>query len=47
MIAAGRMVPDIARSLGTEENTIYRWRKKALEGAQITAGAAENSSPSP
>jgi transposase len=38
MIAAGRAVPDIARSLGIGENLIYRWKKAALETseAQIT-----------
>jgi transposase len=46
MIAAGRTVPDIARSLGIGENVIYRWRKKALEGTGAPAGASENSSPS-
>jgi transposase len=30
MIAAGRLVPDIARSLGIGENVIYRWRRQAL-----------------
>lgn len=30
MIAAGRSVPDIARSLGIGENIIYRWRREAL-----------------
>jgi transposase len=30
MIAAGRSVADIARSLGIGENIIYRWRRQAL-----------------
>lgn len=30
MIANGRSVPDVARSLGVGENIIYRWRRKAL-----------------
>jgi len=30
MIASGRTVPDIARSLGLGENIIYRWRREAL-----------------
>lgn len=30
MIASGRSVPDIARSLGIGENIIYRWRREAL-----------------
>jgi transposase len=46
MIAAGRSVPEIARSLGIGENVIYRWRKKALEGKETTAEAAENTMPS-
>ena len=33
MIANGRSVPDVARSLGIGENIIYRWRKKALEAS--------------
>ncbi len=39
MIALGRSVPDIARSLGIGENVIYRWRREALgntEQAQTT-----------
>ena len=47
MIANGRSVPDVARSLGIGENIIYRWRQKALgasdtqppnngEGAQVS-----------
>ena len=36
MIAAGRPVPEIARSLGIGENIIYRWRREALgSGAPI------------
>lgn len=30
MIAAGRSVPDIARSLAIGENIIFRWRREAL-----------------
>ena|SRR5688500_16280653 len=30
MIASGRPVPEIARSLGIGENVIYRWRRAAL-----------------
>ncbi len=30
MIASGRSVPEIARSLGIGENIIYRWRREAL-----------------
>jgi transposase len=37
MIAAGRPVPDIARSLGIGENVIYRWRKNALGSSAATA----------
>jgi transposase len=36
MIAAGRPVPDIARSLGVGENIIYRWRREALGSAKPT-----------
>lgn len=46
MIAAGRPVPEIARSLGIGENIIYRWRKKALDGSQTTAEATESDTPS-
>ncbi len=34
MIAAGRLVPEIARSLGIGENIIYRWRREALGSPQ-------------
>ena len=37
MIAVGRSVPDIARSLGVGENLIYRWKKQAIEGAESQA----------
>lgn len=30
IIASGRSVPDVARSLGIGENIIYRWRQKAI-----------------
>lgn len=46
MIASGRPVPEIARSLGIGENIIYRWRKKALEGPQAAREAPESSTPS-
>jgi len=47
MIAAGRPVPEIARSLGIGENVIYRWRKKALEGSEtLSVGTAESPVPS-
>jgi transposase len=46
MIASGRPVPEIARSLGIGENVIYRWRKKALDGMQTTAETTENPMPS-
>lgn len=39
MIAAGRSVPDIARSLGIGENIIYRWRKQALGSTQATTAS--------
>lgn len=40
MIAAGRPVPEIARSLGIGENLIYRWRREALGStAEIAAPA--------
>ena len=40
MIASGRSVPDIARSLGIGENVIYRWRREALgSGAPPDASA--------
>ena len=45
MIAHGRTVPEIARSLGIGENIIYRWRKQALDST-ATATAAEGSTPS-
>jgi len=37
LIASGRSVSDIARSLGIGENIIYRWRKEALQGATPAA----------
>lgn len=45
MIASGRPVPDIARSLGIGENVIYRWRKKALDSSRAPVEAAESSTP--
>jgi transposase len=40
MIANGRSVPEVARSLGVGENIIYRWRQKALglNGAVAESG---------
>jgi transposase len=40
MIANGRSVPDIARSLGIGENIIYRWRKQALGSAEAAPATA-------
>ncbi len=37
MIAAGRLVPDIARSLGVGENLIYRWKKQAIAASDVSA----------
>lgn len=42
MIAAGRSVPDIARTLGVGENLIYRWKKQAIISSGATA--SENGS---
>lgn len=47
LIAAGRPVPEIARSLGIGENIIYRWRKKAIEGTETPASGPESGPPSP
>jgi len=33
MIATGRSVADIARSLGVGENLIYRWKKQAIDSS--------------
>ncbi|HEV7347421.1 transposase [Telluribacter sp.] len=44
MIAAGRSVADIARSLGIGENIIYRWRRQALGRAD--SAPSESTSPS-
>ena len=47
MIASGRPVPEIARSLGIGENVIYRWRKQALGSTQtVTGSPADDSLPS-
>ena len=46
MIASGRPVPEIARSLGIGENVIYRWRKKALDNSAAIAEATDSSMPS-
>ena len=40
MIATGRSVPDIARSLGIGENIIYRWRREALGSSAPTDAPA-------
>jgi len=40
LIASGRTVSEIARSLGIGENIIYRWRKEALHSAPATAAEA-------
>ena len=47
MIASGRSVPEIARSLGIGENIIYRWRKQALEGPHTAAGAPDGAVAAP
>lgn len=44
MIASGRSVPDIARSLGVGENLIYRWKKQAItasDHAALESGSAQ------
>lgn len=46
MIAAGRPVPDIARSLGIGENIIYRWRREALGSPQTATTTPQNNHPS-
>jgi transposase len=40
MIAAGRQVPDVARSLGIGENVIYRWRRKAAAAHPEPSGSS-------
>ena len=40
MIASGRSVPDIARSLGIGENIIYRWRRETLGSTEQVPPAA-------
>ncbi len=45
MISNGRLVPDIARSLGIGENIIYRWRRQAL-GTSEAAASAPTTTPS-
>lgn len=42
MIASGRSVPDIARSLGIGENIVYRWKKQAMAASELSA--SENGS---
>ena len=37
MIAVGRSVPDMARSLGIGENLIYRWKKGAIAASECAA----------
>lgn len=39
MIASGRSVPEIARSLGIGENIIYRWRQNALGSTSVPQGS--------
>ena len=46
MIASGRPVPEIARSLSIGENIIYRWRKQALGSPQTAAATPANNPPS-
>ena len=41
MIASGRPVPEIARSLGIGENIIYRWRQKALDATEAQSAGGE------
>lgn len=41
MIANGRSVPEVARSLGIGENIIYRWRQKALGGSEASPAGGE------
>ena len=43
MIAAGRSVPDVARSLGVGENLIYRWKKQAIDASE--SQVSESGSP--
>jgi transposase len=46
MIANGRSVPEVARSLGVGENIIYRWRNKALGGSEASpAGTGCGTAP--
>ena len=46
MIADGRPVPEIARSLGVGENVLYRWRRQALGSMSATASQASTNAPS-
>lgn len=46
MIASGRSVPDIARSLGIGENVIYRWRRQALGSTEATTVFPSTTVPS-
>lgn len=46
MIAAGRPVSEIARSLGIGENVIYRWRKNAIGSSQMGVDSTESITPS-
>lgn len=46
MIASGRSVPDISRSLGIGENIIYRWRREALGSTEATVPQASTTAPS-
>lgn len=40
MIATSRFLTEIARSTNSEENIIYRWRKKAIDGMRALGGFA-------
>ena len=44
MMASGRAVPDIARSLGVGENIIYRWRRQALGNSETAVAAPATAS---
>jgi len=47
MLAGGRSVADIARSLGIGENIIYRWRRQALGSSGEVPPPAVSTVPSP
>ena len=46
MIASGRSVPEIARSLGIGENIIYRWRREAIGSYEQAAASPSTTAPS-